>query len=128
MNNDLHNTLICSNNIIIQREQQDELDFSQQEDIIKEREEGINQLAIDVGHVSELFSDLAILVNYQGTTIDNIQTNIENSSNNIGRANKELLKADRYEIAKNRCFCRCIFFLLIILLILVIIIIIKKLI
>ena len=112
MNNDLRNTLICSDNIIIQREEEYELDFSQRENIIKEREEGINQLAIDVGHISDLFSDLAILVNYQGTTIDNIETNIENSSNNIGKGNKELLKAEKYQRAKNRCFCRCIFFYL----------------
>ena len=111
MNNDLRNTLINS-------------DITQQEQL-QEREQGINQLAIDVGHVSDLFSDIALLVNYQGTQIDNIQTNIENSSTNIESANKQLLKANRYQIAKNRCSCRCIFFLLITLLILVLIIIIK---
>ena len=111
MNSDLRNTLICSNNIIIERE--------------KQKEETINQLAIDVQDISDFFSDLLILVNYQGITIDNIETNIEtnieNSLNNIGRANKQLLKTNRYQIAKYRYLYRCIFFLFIILLILIII-------
>ena len=127
MNNDLRNTLIGSDNVIIQTQQELEGDVPLQERGLggAPLQEGITQLAIDVGHVSDLFSDLALLVNYQGTTIDNIQTNIENSSNNIERANKQLVKANRYQIAKNRCTCRCIFFLLITLLILVIILIIK---
>jgi len=126
MQNDLRNTLISSDNNIIQTQLEGELGgVPLQENIMREREEGINQLAKDVGHVSDLFTDLALLVNYQGTTIDNIQTNIENGSNNIEKANTQLLKANKYQIAKRRCACRCIFFLLILLLILVIIIVIK---
>jgi len=109
---DLHNTLI----------QQTQETQQTQENIIREREEGINQLAVDIGHVSDLFTDLAILVNYQGTTIDNIQTNIENSANNIEKANTQLIKANKYQIAMHRCRCKCIFFILIILLIVAIII------
>jgi t-SNARE complex subunit (syntaxin) len=115
---DLHNTLI-STDIQIQEIQQTQ---QTQENIIREREKGINQLAIDIGHVSDLFTDLAILVNYQGNTIDNIQTNIENSTNSIDKATTQLIKANKYQIAKHRCRCKCIFFILIILLIIAIII------
>lgn len=149
MNNDLRNTLIDKNvpvqeqyehnrpeNIVIQTQLTQEGGVPPiQERVappIQERglggvplQEGINQLAVDVGHISNLFSDLSILVNCQGEKIDNIQTNIENSSNNIERANRQLIKANKYQMAKSRCMCRCVYFLLITLLILVIIVIIK---
>ena len=110
--NDLNNTLIST-------------DIQTQENLIIEREKGINQLAIDIGHVSDLFTDLSILVNYQGTTIDNIQSNIENSASSIDKATTQLIKANRYQIAKHRCRFKCIFFIFIILLIIAIIILIR---
>tara|TARA_B110001452_G_scaffold201436_3_gene171524 strand:- start:807 stop:1145 length:339 start_codon:yes stop_codon:yes gene_type:complete len=95
------------------------------ETIILERESGINNLARDVEQVSDLFSDLALLVQCQGDHLDNIETNISNSSNNIEGANRQLIKANNYKKAKYRCTCRCIFFLFILLLILVFVFVIK---
>lgn len=95
------------------------------ENLILEREVGINNLARDVEQVGDLFSDLAILVQNQGHQIDNIETNISSSINNIEGANNQLVKANNYQKAKTRCTCRCIFFLLFLCCILVVIILIK---
>ncbi len=95
------------------------------ETIILEREIEINNLARDVEQVGDLFSDLAILVQCQGDHLDNIESNISNTSNNIEGANRQLIKANNYKKAKHRCICRFIFFLLILLLILVFIFVIK---
>ncbi len=72
----------------------------------------INHLATDIQQVSELFTDMALLVNAQGENIDNIEINIQNSSTNIEQANKQLVEANKYQKRKRRCACKCICFLL----------------
>ena len=81
------------------------------EQITEQRVIAINQLAQDVEQVSELFTDMALLVNEQGENIDNIQTNIENSDTNIHKATHQLVKANTYQKRKRRCAIRCVCFL-----------------
>ena len=69
----------------------------QQQTIIPPQDTAIDHLATDVQQVSELFSDMALLVNAQGENIDNIETNIQNSSMNIEQSNTQLVKANIYK-------------------------------
>ena len=65
------------------------------EAILRDREAGINHLARSVHEVNEIFQDLALLVNEQGTQIDNIQTNIETAATRTERGVRELARASR---------------------------------
>ncbi len=76
--------------------------------ITEERNTAIDHLARDVQQVSELFSDMALLVNEQGENIDNIQMNIENSDTNIQKATDQLIKANKYQNKKRQRACRCV--------------------
>ena len=76
--------------------------------IIEERNTAIDHLATDMQQVSELFSDMALLVNEQGENIDNIQINIENSDTNIQKATDQIIKANKYQNKKRRRTCKCI--------------------
>ena len=120
MRNNLHHSLLCENRVIEISEQplhQQQQQQNQIEDvgerIMEERVVAINQLSSDVQQVSDLFTDMALLVHEQGHHIDNIETNIVNSRNNIEGANRQLVKASRYQRRKRKCVCRCICFLII---------------
>lgn len=65
------------------------------EQVIAEREVSINHLARSVQEVNEIFQDLALLVNEQGTQIDNIQTNIETAATRTDAGVRELARASR---------------------------------
>ena len=70
--------------------------------------QAIDHLATGVQEVHELFTDMALLVNAQGENIDNIETNIQNSSMNIEQSNDQLIKANKYQKRKRRCVCKCV--------------------
>ena len=75
--------------------------------IIAEREEDINNIHRTVHEVAEIFQDLALLVDEQGTHIDNIQTNIESAGRQVDKGVQQLARASRSQ-KKNRarlCFC-----------------------
>lgn len=85
---------------------EDQRDHAQQmsavvanEAIIAEREVGIGQLSRSVQEVNEIFQDLALLVNEQGTQIDNIQTNIETAASRTDAGVRELARASRHQRA-----------------------------
>lgn len=97
-----------------------ELQARPDEELLAEREEGINKLARGVEEISELFQDMSILVSQQGDQIDNIETNINNSLSHVDKANVELKKAQQYQ-SKRRT--RCLYFGCVIGLVIVIVII-----
>ncbi|WVZ23819.1 hypothetical protein V8G54_002363 [Vigna mungo] len=65
------------------------------EAIIEEREQGIQEIQQQIGEVNEIFKDLAVLVHEQGTMIDDIGSNIENSHAATAQAKSQLLKASK---------------------------------
>ena len=75
------------------------------ENVIREREQGITQLNRSVQDVAEIFQDLALLVNEQGSQIDNIQTNIETAANSTQRGVRELARASRTQRQARRTMC-----------------------
>lgn len=95
------------------------------ETIMSAREIEINNLAIEVEQVSDIFNDLSILVQNQGHCIDNIETNIINSENNIEQANIQITKINNYRKTKRRYMCKCIIFVIILVIIIIIILYVK---
>lgn len=61
-----------------------------QEDIIKEREEGIIQIQKDVRNLRGLFQDVAYHVNQQTALIDNIEANLVTAIDRTSGTNNEL--------------------------------------
>ncbi|EER18479.1 hypothetical protein Pmar_PMAR005422 [Perkinsus marinus ATCC 50983] len=75
-----------------------ELDL--QEDIIREREEGIRNIHSDIVAIRGLFQEVAWHVSEQGQVIDNIETNMGQAAHRTGQANRELAIASE-RVRKN---------------------------
>ncbi|EOD30979.1 syntaxin E [Emiliania huxleyi CCMP1516] len=84
-----------------------------------EREAGITSIQRAVNDVSEIFQDLALLVNEQGTQIDNIQTNIETAAASTTRGVRELVRADASQRRQRKRTCCLMMCVLVIILIIV---------
>jgi len=82
-----------------QQQQQQQEEYTAQlaanEAIIAERDQGIGHLARSVQEVADIYQDLALLVQEQGTQIDNIQTNIETAATQTEKGVGELQRANR---------------------------------
>ena len=92
---------------------------------LEEREQDINRLARGVQEVSDLFTDVSLLVSYQGEQIENIQTNIQNSFSHINKANVDLEKAKKYKEKKRQFYSKLFCFIFFIISIIIIIMILK---
>ena len=73
-------------------------------------------LVPQVNEVAEIFQDLALLVNEQGTQIDNIQTNIEAAAASTTRGVRELTYADRTQQRRRSRIC-CLAIIIVVMLI-----------
>ena len=62
--------------------------------LIAERDAGIAEIQSQIGEVNEIFQDLAVLVNEQGTMLDDIEQNIVRTSAKTRDARQELVKAE----------------------------------
>ena len=89
--------------------------------ILSERERGINQINRTVNEVAEIFQDMALLVSEQGEHIDNIQTNIETAASQTSKGVAQLAKASRHQrrARKRMCCVTAMLFITIIVLVLV---------
>lgn len=92
--NELTNSLMENNQNILKENNQN---------TVKENTNKIIQLEKSVVEVSELFTSISLLVNYQGEQLDNIENNIANSNNYIEKSNNQLIKASKYKNKKNKC-------------------------
>jgi len=70
-----------------------EIDY--QEEIIRQREAGINNIQRDVHRVHELFQDVALHVTNQGQTLDHIEANVTSARDRTSEANEQLTDANR---------------------------------
>ncbi|KAK4804449.1 hypothetical protein SAY86_004266 [Trapa natans] len=71
------------------------------EAMIEERDQGIRDIEEQIGQANEIFRDLAVLVHEQGVIIDDIQSNIDNSSAAATQARVQLAKASKS--TKSKC-------------------------
>lgn len=65
----------------------------------------LNTLTNEIEEIHDIFIDLSFLVNEQGETIDNIQTNVEETKQNTSSANTQLIKAKKYQKRKRKYLC-----------------------
>lgn len=79
---------------------------------IKERREEINALVKSIDELSIIFKDLQLLVVQQGSILDRIDYNIEESLHNVQKGHKELIQADKN--LKSNCARNGIFILIIV--------------
>ena len=94
-------------------------DQMQQQDSTHELE----QIARSIAALAELFKDLSVLVIDQGTLLDSVQFNIEQTAEHMDEAVRDLTVATRYQ--KNTGKRKCILLLIIIILGLIVVIILK---
>eukprot|EP00743_Colponemidia_sp_Colp-15_P002211 GILK01002397.1.p1 GENE.GILK01002397.1~~GILK01002397.1.p1 ORF type:complete len:410 (-),score=79.59 GILK01002397.1:267-1436(-) len=77
------------------REQMEELESY--ETVANERDEAINKIVDSVNALAQLFKDLAVLVIEQGTILDRIDYNLEQTKTSLESANQELNQAEKYQ-------------------------------
>ena len=70
-----------------------EIDY--QEDVIRQREVGINNIQKDVTKINELFQDVALHVTRQGEALDNIEANVTSARDRTSQAAEQLVVANR---------------------------------
>ncbi|XP_028591888.2 t-SNARE domain-containing protein 1 isoform X1 [Podarcis muralis] len=90
--------------------------------VIRQREEAIQQIESDMLDVNQIIKDLASMVFEQGDTIDSIEANIETASSNVQSANEQLAKASQHQRRARRVKCCVISAGLAVLLVIIIII------
>lgn len=92
--------------------------------MVAEREEEVNKIVRSIMDLNEIFKDLGQMVHEQGTVLDRIDYNIEQTQVQVHEGLKQLQKADRYQ-RKNRKM-HCILILAVVVIILVVLLIIVK--
>ncbi|KAI0311963.1 t-SNARE [Amylostereum chailletii] len=90
---------------------------------LRARDRELNEIAKSIGALAELFKDLSALVIDQGTLLDSVEYNIEQTAAHVGEAVKELETATRYQ--KNTGRRKCIFLLVLIIFGLVLVLVFK---
>jgi syntaxin 16 len=78
-----------------------------------EREKEILKIAQSVNDLASIFRELSVLVIEQGTILDRIDYNIEQTLVKVKSGGEELVKADKYSKKAGRRKCFCILFLMI---------------
>ncbi|GAX77250.1 hypothetical protein CEUSTIGMA_g4696.t1 [Chlamydomonas eustigma] len=74
------------------------------EALIEERDQGIQEIARQIGEVNEMFQDLAVLINDQGTQVQTIDEHITATAERAKEGARELVKAERSQRSvQNKC-------------------------
>ena len=123
MIHELDNNITLKNNILSDNILSET--HSLNEILLNERIEAIDKISSDVINVNELFTDLALIVNSQGTNLDNIEYNINNAATNIEKGKNVIIKIDKKDKKRGSCLCNIIYLCAIIDSIILIIFIIK---
>ncbi|CAK1590767.1 unnamed protein product [Parnassius mnemosyne] len=92
--------------------------------MVAEREEEVNKIVRSIVDLNDIFKDLAHMVHEQGTILDRIDYNIEQTQVQVHEGYKQLQKAERYQRTNRKM--HCILILAVTLIILVILLIIVK--
>jgi len=81
--------------------------------ITQEREEGVREIEAAVLEVNEIFTDLASLVQDQGAHIDNIESNLVDTSTNVESGVAQLRKASKHQRKSRSLLCCLLLFLIV---------------
>ncbi|PPR07385.1 hypothetical protein CVT26_013701 [Gymnopilus dilepis] len=105
------------------REQSLSLVHAHPSEQLQARNRELSEIAESIASLAELFKDLSVLVIDQGTLLDSVEYNIEQTAVQMEEAVKELTVATRYQ--RNTGKRKCIFLLLLIIFGLIIVLIFK---
>ncbi|PZC77568.1 syntaxin-16 [Helicoverpa armigera] len=72
---------------------------------VAEREEEVNKIVRSIVDLNDIFKDLAHMVNEQGTILDRIDYNIEQTQVQVHEGYKQLQKAERYQRSNRKMHC-----------------------
>lgn len=72
---------------------------------IAQREQEIREIAEQVEQLGEMFSDIANMVNLQGSLLDRIDYNLENADHSIAQGNDEIKQVLKGERGFSKCLC-----------------------
>lgn len=74
-------------------------------DAISERSQAIDELVQSLSDLAEIFKELSSLVVHQGTILDRIDYNVEQTLENVVKGTEELEKADNYQRCSRATGC-----------------------
>ncbi|XP_023632547.1 syntaxin-22 [Capsella rubella] len=80
-------------------------EISFNEAVIEEIEQGIQEVQQQIGEIIEVFKDLAVLVNYQGTTMDDMGSHVENAYSATAQGKSHLVTASKAQRSKSSLMC-----------------------
>lgn len=83
------------------------------EQIIKERHQGIKEIETKVVELNEMFRDLSIIVDEQGVEIDNIEAHISNAEHYVSQGVEEVASAEKKQRSARTKLC-CIALIIVI--------------
>lgn len=96
---------------------------SKQDNTLVQRDREISKLAMGILEISTIFKEMEGLVVDQGTMLDRIDYNLQNTVMELKGSDKELIKAKQYQ--KRTTKCKLIFLLLLIVFVLFMIVLVK---
>lgn len=73
--------------------------------MVTEREEEVNKIVRSITDLNDVFKDLSHMVNEQGTVLDRIDYNIEQTQVQVHEGYKQLQKAERYQRKNRKMHC-----------------------
>ena len=100
-----------TNNMQRQNTDQNFLMKEEPDYLLQERDHELDNIVKGVNNLHEMFKDMNILVNEQGTILDRIDYNIDLGFDNVDKAKKTINKAN--ESRKGSCFRNVILFLMV---------------
>ena len=109
--NEISTTNSEDNNMQRQNTDQNFLMKEEPDYLLQERGHELDNIVKGVNNLHEMFKDMNILVNEQGTILDRIDYNIDLGFDNVDKAKKTINKAN--ESRKGSCFRNVILFLMV---------------
>jgi syntaxin 7 len=73
--------------------------------IIRDREVAMTGISEQIGDVHQIFQDLAVMVNDQGTQIDDIESNVARASQKTLEGAVQVRRAEQRQAARDRNWC-----------------------
>lgn len=96
----------ANQDLVLERDVINNEEFVYQQNLIREREEEIQNIEHGISELNEIFTDLGAIVREQGTMVDNIESNIYDISQSTKSAAGELSKALNYQRrSRSKSFC-----------------------
>lgn len=92
-----------SKRVLQETQSQLQTQTSANDQFLQQREREISKLALGILEISTIFKEMETLVTEQGTILDRIDYNIENTAQDLNSSNKELLKAKSYQQRTTKC-------------------------